>query len=134
MKNTKKKFQNGFQFLNLERIDDFGTEFLYFSLSRTFYGGEIFLYYVYMFKRYLNLKMTQNAEEVVEKGIEFYKKGEKDKAFEKFNKAIQLDPNYARAFGNRGRIHFEQNKFVKALKELLRRQRRRNNFSFSKSF
>ena len=78
--------------------------------------------------------MTQNAEEVVEKGIEFYKKGEKDKAFEKFNKAIQLDPNYARAFGNRGRIHFEQNKFVKALKELLRRQRRRNNFSFSKSF
>ena len=64
--------------------------------------------------------MTPNAEKVVEEGIEFYKKGEKDKAFEKFNLAIQLDSNYARAFGNRGRIYFEQNKFGKALKDLIR--------------
>ncbi|MCK4313117.1 MAG: tetratricopeptide repeat protein [Candidatus Cloacimonetes bacterium] len=55
--------------------------------------------------------MSQDAEELVEGGIEFYKNYEKDKALAYFNKAIELDPNNAKAFGNRGRIYFEKNKF-----------------------
>ncbi|MBY9001331.1 MAG: tetratricopeptide repeat protein [Candidatus Heimdallarchaeota archaeon] len=62
--------------------------------------------------------MSQEAEKLVEEGIEFYKKGAKDKAFTNFNKTIELDPNNAKAFGNRGRIYFEQNKFGKALSDL----------------
>jgi len=64
--------------------------------------------------------MSQDAEKLVEEGIAFYKNGEKENAFASFNKAIELDPQKARAYGNRGRIYFEQSKFNKALKDLQR--------------
>ncbi len=62
--------------------------------------------------------MSQDAEELVEEGIDFYKNGEKDKAFASYTKAIELDQNNARAVGYRGRIYFEQNKFAKSLADL----------------
>jgi len=60
-----------------------------------------------------SMKMSQDAEKLVEEGIELYKKGEKDQAFTIFNKAVGLDPSNARALGNRGRMFFDQNKFGK---------------------
>ena len=65
-----------------------------------------------------NMKMSQDAEKLVEEGIKLHKKGDKDQAFTSFNKAARLDPTNARALGNRGRMFFDQNKLGKALVDL----------------
>jgi Tfp pilus assembly protein PilF len=37
-----------------------------------------------------------------EQGWEYVSKSDYDSAIEEFNKALQIDPNYARAYSNRG--------------------------------
>lgn len=52
------------------------------------------------------------AKEAMIKGIEFDKKGKYDEAIAEFDKAIELNPNFAEAYKNRGIsfYHMEENK------------------------
>jgi tetratricopeptide (TPR) repeat protein len=51
----------------------------------------------------LGSAFAQTAEEAVERGIEYYKQEQDEEAINEFNKAIEIDPNCAEAYYNRGK-------------------------------
>ena len=59
------------------------------------------------------------AKDWVENGLALKRGGEASKTelLSYFNNAIQLDPQYARAFGNRGLVYLEMKQFDKALRD-----------------
>ena len=58
---------------------------------------------------------AETAEEWNEKGISFGKSGEYEKAIECFNKAIELEPNYAKAYYYRGIAYGDLKQYEKAI-------------------
>ena len=48
------------------------------------------------------LVLVQTAENYLDKGVDKYNKGDYSGAIQDFNKAIELDPNDAEAYGGRG--------------------------------
>jgi len=43
-----------------------------------------------------------------DRGLAYLNKGQNDKALEDFNKAIAINPNYAKAYYNRGVIYYKK--------------------------
>ncbi|HID19571.1 MAG TPA: tetratricopeptide repeat protein, partial [Methanophagales archaeon] len=60
---------------------------------------------------------AETTEEWNEKGIVFAMSGEYEKAIECFNKAIELDPNYARAYYNRGNAYYYLKQYERAIED-----------------
>ena len=57
----------------------------------------------------INEKDIKKAIKNFEKGKKFVEKGKSQDALEKFNKAIELNPNYGEAHYEKGMLLFEQN-------------------------
>jgi len=60
---------------------------------------------------------SQNAVELNKQGIELAKKGKIDKAFELFEKAIEINPDFIGAYSNRGNIYRMQKKYSLAIRD-----------------
>ena len=60
---------------------------------------------------------AETAEEWNEKGIDFARSGEYEKAIEDYNKAIELDPNLAGVYYNRGNAYFYLKQYEKAIED-----------------
>jgi PGF-CTERM protein len=60
---------------------------------------------------------AETAEEWNEKGISFAKSDEYEKAIECFDKAIELDPNYANAYNNRGLTYYHLKQYERAIED-----------------
>jgi tetratricopeptide (TPR) repeat protein len=61
--------------------------------------------------------LSQTADELNSEGIELAKKGQIDKAFSVFDKAVRLYPNTSGPYSNRGNIHRMRKEFNLALKD-----------------
>ena len=78
------------------------------SISFTIY---IFSYYLKIdntVKRIVTEKDLTQAKEWHDKGYQYFLDNEDDKAIEDYNKAIELDPNYALAYIDRGFIYYNK--------------------------
>lgn len=51
------------------------------------------------------------------RGVAYYNKRQDDKAVEDYNKAIELDPNYANAYNNRGLIYYNKGEYDMAIED-----------------
>jgi Tfp pilus assembly protein PilF len=60
---------------------------------------------------------AETAEEWNENGISFGKSGEYEKAIECFGKAIELDPNYVKAYNNRGNAYSDLMQYERAIED-----------------
>jgi tetratricopeptide (TPR) repeat protein len=58
------------------------------------------------------------AKQRFQQGISFVSTGRVDEAIQEFSAAIELDPNYAPAYGNRGVAYAKQKKYNKAREDL----------------
>ncbi len=52
------------------------------------------------------------------RGAMYLERGDSIKALADYNKAIELDPYYAQAYGNRALLHYQMNKLPQALDDL----------------
>lgn len=57
----------------------------------------------------------KRAEEHFNKGFSYQNQGDLDKALEEYNKALELNPNYAQAYTNLGSIYVGKQDFDKAI-------------------
>ncbi len=55
------------------------------------------------------------AIEAYDRGVDFYGKGELDKAIADYTEAIRLNPSFAEAYIFRGNAYYEQGEFDKAI-------------------
>ena len=60
---------------------------------------------------------AETAEEWNEKGNSFVTSGEYEKAIDCFDKAIELDPNYALAYRNRGNAYKDLGRYERAIED-----------------
>lgn len=58
---------------------------------------------------------AQKEVELNEQGIEYAKKGDLEKAFDLFNKAIETNPKYPNGFSNRGQVYRQMKKYDLAI-------------------
>ncbi len=59
----------------------------------------------------------RTADDYCEDGIQKMYEQDYEGAFKDFNKAIELDPNYAKSYYHRGCLHFNKNKQNEAIKD-----------------
>ena len=64
------------------------------------------------------IKLAPRADFYNNRGHVYYEQTELDLALTDFNKAIQINPNYAPAYNNRGFLYYDQKKWDKALVDL----------------
>ena len=57
---------------------------------------------------FLPLSCATKEASMNNRGVGYLNKGEFDKAIEDFNKAIAINPNYAKAYYNRGVIYYKK--------------------------
>jgi tetratricopeptide (TPR) repeat protein len=60
---------------------------------------------------------TETAQEWNERGISLGKSGEYKEAIECFDKAIELNPNYAMAYSDRGIVYEKLKKYERAIED-----------------
>jgi len=60
---------------------------------------------------------SERACEWYNKGLDFGKSGKYEKAIECFDKAIELNPNFAWAYNNRGTAHYYLKEYEKAVED-----------------
>lgn len=63
---------------------------------------------------------AQTLEEAINKGMEYANQGEYDRAIPEFNKAIEINPNSAKAYTNRGAAYDAKGDHDQAILVLLR--------------
>lgn len=65
----------------------------------------------------LGIFNKKSAFDLTNRGLEYFKKGKYDDAFREFDKAIEIDPQYAMAWLNKGRVllYYKKN-YIEALK------------------
>lgn len=56
------------------------------------------------------------------RGVEFQLNGQCEEAISDYNKAVEIDPEYALAYFNRGVAHFKKGDYEKAWEDVLRVQ------------
>ena len=83
----------------------------------------IFSYYLKIdntVKRIVTEKDLTQAKEWHDKGYQYFLDNEDDKAIEDYNKAIELDPNYALAYIDRGFIYYNKGEYDRAIEDFNR--------------
>ena len=70
---------------------------------------------------------AQDARTLVDRGSAWDAKGEHDKAIADYNQALQLDPNYWRAYNERGNAWASKGEFDKAIDDFTQAIRLRPN-------
>jgi len=65
----------------------------------------------------LGLAFAETAEEAVDKGIKYYKQKQFEEAINEFNKAIEINPNLAEAYNNRGFAYIYQGNFSQPISD-----------------
>lgn len=63
------------------------------------------------------VSFSQEAKRLLERGNEFFDKGEYEKAIEQYDKALELDPNYYQAQFNKGDALYRSEKYADAIQE-----------------
>lgn len=65
----------------------------------------------------LGIFNKKSAFDLTNRGLEYFKKGKYDDAFREFDKAIEIDPQYAMAWLNKGRVLlYHKKNYIEALK------------------
>ena len=67
-------------------------------------------------------KPSSDAHYYFRQGIAYYETGQYDNAISDFNKALEINPNYAEAYYNRGIINLRKQEYDKALDDLEKAQ------------
>ncbi len=60
------------------------------------------------------------AADYVDSGVAHYNSGEYEKAIDEYNRAIELNPNYAPAYNNRGLAYYDQGMYSSAIADYTR--------------
>ncbi|MCK9614063.1 MAG: tetratricopeptide repeat protein [Candidatus Omnitrophica bacterium] len=67
-----------------------------------------------------NIYAQETAKELLEKGKQFYEEHKYDEAITEYNKAIELNPNYAEAYNNRGVAYNVKGSYDQAISDFTR--------------
>ena len=67
-------------------------------------------------------KPSLDAESYFNRGRTYYKKGQYDQAITKYTKAIEINPEFARAYSNRARAYYIRGEHEKAWDDVYRVQ------------
>ena len=67
-----------------------------------------------------NVYALSPGDEAYNKGMEYYEKGMWDEAIVEFDKAIQLNPNNAKFYNNRGLAYFFKGDYAKSTEDVLK--------------
>src|SRR4030042_768531 len=62
-------------------------------------------------------KPSLDAHYYFEQGIEYYKTGQYDNALSDYNKALEINPNYAEAYYNRGTTYGKKGQYDNAISD-----------------
>ncbi|MCX5692556.1 MAG: tetratricopeptide repeat protein, partial [Candidatus Omnitrophica bacterium] len=64
-----------------------------------------------------NVFAKEITKEALDKGIEYAQKGKYDEAISEYNEAIEINPNYAEAYSNRGDAYAKQGNLSQAISD-----------------